>query len=90
LAKAYKKRVLGRGLSAILNEDDNNRFRENINSKINEIDINHISLNPDQPRTNFNENSLKQLTSSINELGLIQPITVKEKDGKYILISGER
>tara|TARA_B100001057_G_scaffold490449_1_gene578744 strand:- start:4260 stop:5123 length:864 start_codon:yes stop_codon:yes gene_type:complete len=90
LAKAYKKRVLGRGLSAILNEDDNNRFRENINSKINEIDINDISLNPDQPRTNFNENSLEQLTSSINELGLIQPITVKEKDGKYILISGER
>ncbi len=90
MAKAYKKRVLGRGLSAILNEDDNNRFRENINSKINEIDINDISLNPDQPRTNFNENSLEQLTSSINELGLIQPITVKEKDGKYILISGER
>tara|TARA_Y200000002_G_scaffold140990_1_gene116351 strand:+ start:989 stop:1852 length:864 start_codon:yes stop_codon:yes gene_type:complete len=90
LAKAYKKRVLGRGLSAILNEDDNNRFRENVNSKINEININDISLNPDQPRTNFNENSLEQLTSSINELGLIQPITVKEKDGKYILISGER
>lgn len=90
MAKAYKKRVLGRGLSAILNEDDNNRFRENINSKINEININDISLNPDQPRTNFNENSLEQLTSSINELGLIQPITVKEKDGKYILISGER
>ena len=90
MAKAYKKRVLGRGLSAILNEDDNNRFRENVNSKINEININDISLNPDQPRTNFNENSLEQLTSSINELGLIQPITVKEKDGKYILISGER
>jgi len=91
LAKAYKKRVLGRGLSAILNEDDNNRFKENINSNnINEIDINDISLNPDQPRTNFNQNSLEQLASSINELGLIQPITVKEKDGKYILISGER
>jgi len=91
LAKAYKKRVLGRGLSAILNEDDNNRFKENINSNnINEIDVNDISLNPDQPRTNFNQNSLEQLASSINELGLIQPITVKEKDGKYILISGER
>ena len=91
MAKAYKKRVLGRGLSAILNEDDNNRFKENINSNnINEIDVNDISLNPDQPRTNFNQNSLEQLASSINELGLIQPITVKEKDGKYILISGER
>ena len=91
MAKAYKKRVLGRGLSAILSEDDNNRFKENINSNnINEIDVNDISLNPDQPRTNFNQNSLEQLASSINELGLIQPITVKEKDGKYILISGER
>ena len=91
MAKAYKKRVLGRGLSAILNEDDNNRFKENINSNnINEIDVNDISLNPDQPRTNFNQNSLEQLASSINELGLIQPITVKQKDGKYILISGER
>ena len=91
MAKAYKKRVLGRGLSAILNEDDNNRFKENINSNnINEIDVYDISLNPDQPRTNFNQNSLEQLASSINELGLIQPITVKEKDGKYILISGER
>ncbi len=91
MAKAYKKRVLGRGLSAILNEDDNNRFKEDINSNnINEIDVNDISLNPDQPRTNFNQNSLEQLASSINELGLIQPITVKEKDGKYILISGER
>ena len=91
MAKAYKKRVLGRGLSAILNEDDNNRFKQNINSNnINEIDVNDISLNPDQPRTNFNQISLVQLASSINELGLIQPITVKEKDGKYILISGER
>ena len=91
MAKAYKKRVLGRGLSAILNEDDNNRFKQNINSNnINEINVNDISLNPDQPRTNFNQNSLEQLASSINELGLIQPITVKEKDGKYILISGER
>ena len=91
MAKAYKKRVLGRGLSAILNEDDNNRFKENINSNnINEIDVNDISLNPDQPRTNFNQNSLEQLASSIKELGLIQPVTVKEKDGKYILISGER
>ena len=91
MAKAYKKRVLGRGLSAILNEDDNNRFKQNINlNNINEIDVNDISLNPDQPRTNFNQNSLEQLASSINELGLIQPITVKENDGKYILISGER
>ena len=91
MAKAYKKRVLGRGLSAILNDNDNNRFQEdNIINNINEINIKDIRLNPDQPRTNFNEKSLDQLASSINELGLIQPITVKEKEGKFILISGER
>tara|TARA_B100001063_G_scaffold195529_1_gene187262 strand:- start:4884 stop:5750 length:867 start_codon:yes stop_codon:yes gene_type:complete len=91
LAKAYKKRVLGRGLSAILNDNDNNRFQEdNTINNINEINIKDIRLNPDQPRTNFNEKSLDQLASSINELGLIQPITVKEKEGKFILISGER
>ena len=91
MAKAYKKRVLGRGLSAILNDNDNNRFQEdNTINNINEINIKDIELNPDQPRTNFNEKSLDQLASSINELGLIQPITVKEKEGKFILISGER
>ena len=91
MAKAYKKRVLGRGLSAILNDNDNNRFQEdNTINNINEINIKDIKLNPDQPRTNFNEKSLDQLASSINELGLIQPITVKEKEGKFILISGER
>jgi ParB family chromosome partitioning protein len=91
LAKAYKKRVLGRGLSAILNDNDNNRYQEdNTINNINEIKIKDIRLNPDQPRTNFNEKSLDQLASSINELGLIQPITVKEKEGKFILISGER
>lgn len=91
MAKAYKKRVLGRGLSAILNDNDNNRYQEdNTINNINEIKIKDIRLNPDQPRTNFNEKSLDQLASSINELGLIQPITVKEKEGKFILISGER
>ena len=83
--------MLGRGLSAILNDNDNNRFQEdNTINNINEINIKDIKLNPDQPRTNFNEKSLDQLASSINELGLIQPITVKEKEGKFILISGER
>ena len=91
MAKAYKKRVLGRGLSAILNDDDNKRF-ENINnsSSLNEIEINKISLNPNQPRTNFDQKSLDQLASSISELGLIQPITVQQSSEEFILISGER
>ena len=91
MAKAYKKRVLGRGLSAILNDDDNKRF-ENISnsSSLNDIEISKISLNPNQPRTNFDQKSLDQLASSISELGLIQPITVQQSKEEFVLISGER
>jgi ParB family chromosome partitioning protein len=91
LAKAYNKRVLGRGLSAILNDDDNKRFENISNSNsLNEIEISKISLNPNQPRTNFDQKSLDQLASSISELGLIQPITVQQSKEEFVLISGER
>jgi ParB family chromosome partitioning protein len=88
LAKAYKKRVLGRGLSAILN--DNEQKANNSSVNFNDIDINLIRLNPNQPRTNFNQKDISDLASSIKELGLIQPITVKEDHDNYELISGER
>ena len=88
MAKAYKKRVLGRGLSAILN--DNEQKANNLSVNFNDIDINLIKLNPNQPRTNFNQKDISDLASSIKELGLIQPITVKQDQGNYELISGER
>jgi len=88
LAKAYKKRVLGRGLSAILN--DNEQKANNSSVNFNDIDINLIRLNPNQPRTNFNQKDISDLASSIKELGLIQPITVKQDQENYELISGER
>ena len=88
MAKAYKKRVLGRGLSAILN--DNEQKANNSSVNFNDIDINLIKLNPNQPRTNFNQKDISDLASSIKELGLIQPITVKEDHDNYELISGER
>ena len=90
MAKAYKKRVLGRGLSAILN-DDSDKINKNPSSlNFNEIDVDLIKLNPYQPRTNFNQKDIDDLASSIKELGLIQPITVKFDDNNYELISGER
>ena len=88
MAKAYKKRVLGRGLSAILN--DNEQKANNSSVNFNDIDINLIKLNPNQPRTNFNQKDISDLASSIKELGLIQPITVKQDHDNYELISGER
>ena len=90
MAKAYKKRVLGRGLSAILSDNNNNRFSENQVNSITKILINDIKLNPNQPRTNFDQKAIEELASSIKELGLIQPITVQKNNDSYELISGER
>jgi len=82
-----RKKGLGRGLSAMIND---NNLIENI-STINEISIETISVNPFQPRTNFNKSSLKELCLSIKNIGIIQPITVRKIDNnKYQLISGER
>ena len=54
MAKEYKKRALGRGLSSILNDDENNILDQKKNKLFNEIEIDLIDLNPFQPRTNFN------------------------------------
>ena len=91
MAKAYRKRVLGRGLSAILSDDENNRFKKSdLSISFNEISVDSIDLNPFQPRTNFNKKDIDNLASSIKVLGLIQPITVKVDNDRYELISGER
>ena len=82
-----KKQVLGRGLSAMLGSKE----METIKSSTNEININEISVNPFQPRSNFNNSSLQELSISIKNIGIIQPITVRKIDNnKYQLISGER
>ncbi|NIK92732.1 ParB/RepB/Spo0J family partition protein [Mangrovimonas sp. CR14] len=97
MAKATKKQALGRGLSALLKDPDNDissakdKNADQVIGNIVELDMNAIDLNPFQPRTNFNEESLKELASSIRELGVIQPITVRKLDfNKYQLVSGER
>ena len=96
MAKATKKQVLGRGLSAILNnknttsEYDAELLKSNI-GLVKEIPIEFIDVNPFQPRSNFKKDSLKELASSINELGVIQPITVRRvSNNEYQLVSGER
>ncbi len=97
MAKAIKKQALGRGLSALLKDPDNDiksvndKNADKVIGSILEIEISTIEINPFQPRTNFNEDSLQELASSIKELGVIQPITVRKLDfNKYQLISGER
>lgn len=97
MTKAIKKQALGRGLSALLKDPDNDiksvedKNADKVVGNIIELDIEAIEINPFQPRSNFNEESLKELATSIRELGVIQPITVRKLDfNKYQLISGER
>ena len=97
MAKSKQKKVLGRGLSALLNNTDNDiesvvdKNTENIIGNIIDLPLENITNNPFQPRTHFNEETLKELSVSIKELGVIQPITVRKiKGNQYELVSGER
>lgn len=97
MAQALKKQALGRGLSALLKDPENDiksvndKNADKVVGNIIELEIEAIEINPFQPRSNFNEESLKELATSIKELGVIQPITVRKLDfNKYQLISGER
>ncbi len=86
------KKALGRGLSAII-DDVEEAYRQDIqdsNDLVREIDVERITPNPFQPRTYFNEGALEELSESIKKHGLLQPIIVIEKDGKYTLLAGER
>lgn len=97
MAKATKKQALGRGLSALLKDPQNDiqsaedKNADKLVGHIVELDLESIDVNPFQPRTSFNEDSLRELASSIRELGVIQPITVRKLDyNQYQLVSGER
>ncbi len=84
-----KKQALGRGLDALISVPEPMHSVEN--EALNEIEIRFIDVNPFQPRTNFDEETLNELAVSIKELGIIQPITVRKiRENKYQLITGER
>ena len=83
-----KRSALGKGLDSLISMDD---IQTEGSSAINEIAINQISPNPDQPRQNFDEEALEELATSIRELGIIQPLTLRSMgDNTYQIISGER
>ena len=97
MARATKKQALGRGLSALLKDPENDinsvtdKNADKVVGNIVELDLDSIQVNPFQPRSNFNDEALEELASSIKELGLIQPITVRKLDfNSYQLVSGER
>ena len=97
MAKATKKQALGRGLSALLKDPNNDiqsaedKNADKVVGNIVELELKNIEVNPFQPRTSFNEETLRELASSIRELGVIQPITVRKLGfNNYQLVSGER
>ncbi|MCD6654676.1 MAG: ParB/RepB/Spo0J family partition protein [Sulfurovum sp.] len=92
--------ALGRGLGEILSEVEEAYEKDlsNIDSfeleaqgaRVEELDVNSIAPNPFQPRKHFDEKALQELSESIKEHGLLQPIVVIEKEDGYLLIAGER
>lgn len=85
---AVKRNALGRGLDALLSMDD---VQTEGSSSINEIELDKIVANPNQPRREFAPEALQELADSIREIGIIQPITLRKlDDNTYQIIAGER
>ncbi len=85
-----RKNALGRGLGALIDEEDKDLLIGRISGGT-EIQIDRIEMNPFQPRSKFDEEALKELAASVKGLGIIVPITVREiNEDKYQLITGER
>nr|WP_319511507.1 ParB/RepB/Spo0J family partition protein [uncultured Draconibacterium sp.] len=82
-----KRNALGRGLGALI--DDAEKMQQG--AGLDEIELSKIEANPFQPRSKFDEEALQELSASIKEIGLIQPITLRKvSDDKYQIIAGER
>ena len=83
-----RRNALGRGLDALLSMEE---VKTEGSSSINEIELSKISVNPNQPRREFDETALEELADSIREIGIIQPITLRKvSDDEYQIIAGER
>ena len=84
-----KKYALGRGLDALISTES--EVSTSGSSSINEIELEKISVNPNQPRRDFDPVALQELADSISEIGIIQPITLRQlSEDSYQIIAGER
>ena len=89
IRKKYQGQALGRGLDALLNTEE--EVHLNGSSNLCEVRMDDIRPNPNQPRREFDDDSLQELANSIRQIGVIQPITLRDMgDGTYIIIAGER
>lgn len=86
--RGSKTNALGRGLDALISTE---AVSTQGSSTINEIALDQIEPNPDQPRREFDQIALEELANSIKELGIVQPITLRQMDdNKFQIIAGER
>ena len=90
MVEMTKKNALGRGLGALIEGVEKEVLEKKVEANL-QIAIDSIEANPFQPRTRFDEQALEELASSIKQLGIVQPLTVRETgSGRYQLIAGER
>ena len=88
IKKKYQGQALGRGLDALLQTEV---IQTNGSSNLQEVRMDDIQPNPNQPRREFDDDSLQELANSIRQIGLVQPITLRDMgDGTYTIIAGER
>jgi len=89
IKKKYSGQALGRGLDALLQTEE--EVHTNGSSNLCEVRMDDIRPNPNQPRRDFDDDSLQELANSIRQIGVIQPITLRDMgDGSYVIIAGER
>ena len=79
---------LGRGINALIQPREEQEKKEQ--SGVNELSIISIKPNPNQPRHDFDETAMEELTASIKEKGVLTPITVQKVNNQFILVAGER
>ena len=86
--RTAKTAALGRGLDALISTDE---VSTQGSSTINEVAIDQIDANPNQPRREFDVSALEELAASIRQIGIVQPITLRQmEDGRFQIIAGER
>lgn len=87
---AAKRMSLGKGLSALIEDDLEQKIHEQNSTGVILLKASDVEPNRDQPRKNFNEDALQELAESIKQYGIIQPIVVSKKENYYEIIAGER
>ncbi len=81
---------LGRGIEALISSNVKDKSKKTIDPGVSYVKVSEIKPNPNQPRRNFDSKALDELSNSINEKGVITPITIRQLDKGYEIIAGER